>query len=495
MAGSPIDKPFALKDNERSSQLPRVGMFITPVPKSRTAADRQRVVGCELLRQFMRESRYRHLGIVAMKAAIVTFCLGYVSLTWLLSWFVAGVAVIFLRLSIERQYTHDGAFDTMEAQDTFVRKLKPVYALHAGLWGISTLFYFDRLPITNQYACGLIMACVAALPLRSAALVPSLLRLFMNTLFLVILTCLLVATMTSFGNAQGMTTSSGPEWISQHLFVVVPIAQWALLRSVAERVHANQRRQYEFQFDLVTKEEQARALAESKIRFLAAAAHDLRQPVMALSIYADQLLEQPEEHQMLAPRIARASSAVVHLFDSLFDLANLDSGKVILRIEPVPLQELLNDLIHQFESVARSKSISLQVQAVDAVISTDVVRFRRMVGNVVSNAIKYSPPASAVRLVASHAAGALRIDVIDQGIGIPDADRERVFEEFYRVSRHDAETQEGVGLGLSIVARLARLLGCEIRFASVVGEGTQFSFFMAHGEDRQQGPQTSFGVG
>ena len=470
-------------------------MFNTPVPRSRTAADRQRVVGCELLRQFMRESRYRQLGIVGMKAAIVTFCFGYVSVTWLLAWFAAGMAVICLRLSIERQYTHDGAFDTMEAQDTFVRQLKPVYVLHAALWGISTLFYFDRLPTTNQYACGLIMACVAALPLRSAALVPSLLRRFMNTLFLVIITCLLIATLTSLGKGHGFAASRGPQWISHYLFVVVPIFQWALLRSVAERVHANQRRQYEIQFDLVTKEEQASALAESKIRFLAAAAHDLRQPVMALALYADQLLEQPEEHQMLAPRIARASGAVVHLFDSLFDLANLDSGKVVLRIEAVSVHELLNDLLHQFENVARSKSIRLQVHPVDAVISTDVVRFRRMVGNVVSNAIKYSPPASAVRLVASQATGALRIDVIDQGIGIPDADRERVFEEFYRVSRHDAETQEGVGLGLSIVARLARLLGCEIRFASEVGKGTQFSFFMAHDENLHQGPQTSFGVG
>lgn len=470
-------------------------MFNVPFTSSRTDADRQRVVGCELLRQFIRASRYRHSTIVGMKAAIVAFCYGYVDLTWLLAWFAAGIAVIGLRLSIERRYAHDGAFDTLAAQDKFVRMLQPVYALHATLWGISTLFYFDRLPTTNQYACGLILACVAALPLRSAALVPSLLRIFLNVLVLVTVACLMIATMTSFSSGQGFEASAGPEWISHYLFAVVPLFQWALLRSVAERVHANQRRQYEVQFDLVSKEEYARALAESKIRFLAAAAHDLRQPVMALSIYADQLLERPEEHQMLAPRIARASSAVVHLFDSLFDLANLDSGKVSLRIEAVSLRELLNDVLHQFESVARAKSIRLEVEGIDAVISTDVVRFRRMVGNVVSNAIKYSPPATVVRIVASHSAGALRIDVIDQGLGIPEADRERVFEEFYRVSRDDAENHEGVGLGLSIVARLAKLLGCEVSLESAVGKGTRVSFFVNAKEDRHQGPQTSFGVG
>lgn len=470
-------------------------MFSTPLPRLRTACDRERVVACELLAQFMRESRYRHLSIVGMKAGIVIFCFGYVNATWLLVWFSAGIAVIAYRLSVEKRYGHQDELSSLPQQEAFIRALKPVYALHAAIWGISTLFYFDGLPTSNQYACGLIMACVAALPLRSAALVPELLRLFMNILFSTTVACVVVATLTSLVVEHGPAPVTGPAWISHYLFAVVPVFQWWLLRSVGLRVYANQRRQYEVQYDLETKEEQARALAESKTRFIAAAAHDLRQPVMALSIYADQLLEQPAEHVMLAPRIARASNAVVHLFDSLFDLANLDSGQVRLRVEPVPVRELLADLVHQFESVANAKEICLQVHAVNTIIPTDAVRFRRMLANVISNAIKYSAPRTTVRIAATHLEGAVRIEVADQGFGIPEAEQARVFEEFYRVS-HPAHTREdGVGLGLSIVSRLAKLLQCEIDFKSVEGQGTRFSFSIPYREDRHQGPQTSFGVG
>ncbi|RYH70909.1 MAG: HAMP domain-containing histidine kinase [Alcaligenaceae bacterium] len=339
------------------------------------------------------------------------------------------------------------------------------------------------------------MACIAALPLRSAALVPELLRIFMNTLFSITVACVVVGTLTSLVNTHGPSSVSGPAWISHYLFAIVPAFQWWLLRTVGLRVYANQRRQYEVQYDLESKEEQARALAESKIRFIAAAAHDLRQPVMALAIYADQLLQHPAEHVMLAPRIARASNAVVHLFDSLFDLANLDSGKVRLRIESVSVRDLLTELAHQFESVANAKAICLQVQYIDAIISTDAVRFRRMLANVISNAIKYSSSQTTVRIMATHFEDALRIEVADQGFGIPAAEQARVFEEFYRVSHPDHTREDGVGLGLSIVFRLAKLLQCEIDFKSVEGQGTQISFSVPYREDQQQGPQTSYGVG
>lgn len=470
-------------------------MFSTPLPRLRTACDRERVVGCELLAQFMRESRYRHLAIAVMKAGIVIFCFAYVNGSWLLVWFAAGIGTIAYRLSVEKHYVRLNAFCSVQEQEEFIRALKPVYALHGAIWGVSTLFYFDGLPTSNQYACGLIMACIAALPLRSAALVPELLRLFMNILFSVTAACVVVATMTSLINANGTAPVTGPAWISHYLFAIVPVFQWWLLRSVGLRVYANQRRQYEVQYDLESKEEQARALAESKTRFIAAAAHDLRQPVMALSIYADQLLERPAEHVMLAPRIAKASNAVVHLFDSLFDLANLDSGKVHLRIEPVSVRELLAELVHQFESTANSKAICLKVHHVDAVISTDAVRFRRMLANVISNAIKYSAPQTTVRIMATHVEDALRIEVADQGFGIPQAEQARVFEEFYRVSHPNHTAEDGVGLGLSIVSRLAKLLQCEIEFQSVEGKGTRISFSMQYREDRHQGPQTSFGVG
>ena len=125
---------------------------------------------------------------------------------------------------------------------------------------------------------------------------------------------------------------------------------------------------------------------------MTAAAHDLRQPTTALAIYAGQLLDHPEDHLALAPRIAKASNAVNHLFNSLFDMATLDSGKVAPHIGPVRVRHLLDDLRDQFDATARAKSIVLKVRCDDVIVETDPVQLRRMVGNVICNAIKYSPP-------------------------------------------------------------------------------------------------------
>ncbi|MEJ7687394.1 MAG: HAMP domain-containing sensor histidine kinase [Variovorax sp.] len=226
---------------------------------------------------------------------------------------------------------------------------------------------------------------------------------------------------------------------------------------------------------MALKEQEARSAVATKDRFLAAASHDMRQPVMALSLYAEHLVAYPEMHLELAPKIATASLAVKHLFESLFDLANLDSGKVVLHVQPVNVAEVLIGLVVQFGPLAAAKNIELRVRGADATVQTDSVRLQRMIGNVLGNAIKYSPSGTKILLAVRAHAGRVRVEVWDQGYGIPQGDMDKVFQEFYRVDRADTPSIDGIGLGLSIVSRLSRVLNTQIAINSVVGRGTRFS--------------------
>ena len=456
--GGRTDRPLALDAAQRS--------------------DRERTVQIQLLRHFMRESRYRQIVIGAIKVAIVVICWSHVDLAPMLAWFGAGVLSIVLRMRIERRFDQPGAFDSVEARAAFVGAMKPIYALHATIWGSSVLLFANRLPALDQFGCGLLVASVAALALRGAATVPPLMRIYMDTLFVVVVSCLAATSFTTLPGELRATAVPDPEGFSRALLLAILVFHWWLLRSFGMHIHSNQRGQYELQYDLVQKEHEARNLADARIRFLAAAAHDLRQPTTALSIYADQLLACPEDHLALAPRIARASNAVHHLFNSLFDMATLLSGKVALHVEQVPLRHLLDDLRVQFEATARAKSIVLRVQCEDAIVQTDPVQLRRMVGNVICNAIKYSPRGTEIRVVALASATGVRIEVADQGFGISDADRGKVFDEFYRVARPEHPAEDGIGLGLSIVSRLAHLLDCRLELQSVVGKGTRVTFVL-----------------
>ena len=268
-----------------------------------------------------------------------------------------------------------------------------------------------------------------------------------------------------------------------YLLLGISVFYWWLLGHYGLGIHQNQTEQFGLQYDVQQKAREARAAVETKDRFLAAAAHDMRQPVMALSLYAEHLLAYPEMQPELAPKIAAASLAVKHMFESLFDLANLDSGQVILQVEKVRTAEVLDSLVVHFGPLAAAKGIELRVRGVAAVIRSDSVRLQRMIGNVLGNAIKYSPPGRRILLVARPHGDGVRVQVWDQGLGIPAGDIDRIFQEFYRVDRADAPTVDGMGLGLSIVARLSKVLNARIHVRSTVGRGTCFTIDLGDVDD------------
>jgi signal transduction histidine kinase len=242
-------------------------------------------------------------------------------------------------------------------------------------------------------------------------------------------------------------------------------------------LNALQRRGYELQYDnehliasLRDQTDTAKQAVTVKNNLLANAAHDLRQPVHALAFYADWLRNEPDVAAEVVPKILLATDSVNTLFNSLFDFAKLEAGAVQPQFTAVPVCEIVADLMLQFGPAAQSKGLELRQHLTRAYVWTDPVLVRRIVGNLVANAVRYTEHGSV--LIATRLRGnKMSIEVWDTGIGIAPEHQDQVFKEFYKASAH-AGTEDGFGLGLAIVRRLSDVLGHAVHMRTQVGRGT-----------------------
>ncbi|MBK7744705.1 MAG: hybrid sensor histidine kinase/response regulator [Betaproteobacteria bacterium] len=229
----------------------------------------------------------------------------------------------------------------------------------------------------------------------------------------------------------------------------------------------------------------ARTAAENanraKSQFLAAASHDLRQPLHALGLFAAALALRLRDADLrpLVGSINASVEALERLFAQLLDLSRLEAGALQAVVTPLPLAPLLERLAADFGPQAEASRLRLRIRATPLWVASDPVLLERMLRNLVSNALRYTH-AGGVLVGARRRGGAVRIDVVDTGVGIAPGDRERVFGDFVQVSaapRHHAGGR-GMGLGLAIVRRLADLLDHRLELASATGRGSRFSILL-----------------
>ena len=237
---------------------------------------------------------------------------------------------------------------------------------------------------------------------------------------------------------------------------------------------------------LNTELEQAKAEADeanvSKTRFVAAASHDILQPLNAARLYVTSLIERQRsgEDAGLVQNIDASLEAVEEIFAALLDISRLDTGAMKPEITDFRIDELLQRLDVEFAPLAREKGLSLRFMPCSLTVRSDRRLLRRLLQNLVSNAIKYTTSGN-VLIGCRRRGNKLRIDVYDTGIGIPHSKRRAVFKEFHRLDQ-GARVARGVGLGLSIVERIARVLDCEVALKSVVGSGSRFSVEVPRGK-------------
>jgi branched-chain amino acid transport system permease protein len=237
---------------------------------------------------------------------------------------------------------------------------------------------------------------------------------------------------------------------------------------------------------LLTRLHAARAEAEAanaaKTKFLAAASHDLRQPMQALSMYASVLEERVGDADVL--RVVRGVQLSVrtleHLFDGVLDISKIESGVIKPTVVGFALMPLIERVIEAELPIAALKKLELRVVRTSACVRSDPALLERMLKNLVTNAIRYTQRGKIVVGCRRLGDARLRLEVADSGVGIPAQEQKRIFDEYYQL---EGASAQGLGLGLPIVKSLGELLGHPVTVRSAVGRGSVFSIELERCED------------
>jgi len=244
--------------------------------------------------------------------------------------------------------------------------------------------------------------------------------------------------------------------------VVISFADITERRRIAEQLGAAKR--------------QAELASAAKSRFLAAASHDLRQPLQTLALLQGLLakLVEGERAQKLVTRLDETLSAMSGMLNTLLDINQIEAGIVQAEIASFPINDLLSRMRDEFTYHANANRLALRVVPCSLSVRSDSRLLEQMIRNLLSNALKYTKRGKVLLGCRRHE-GMLSIEVWDTGIGIRNEELQEIFEEFHQVDNAARERSRGLGLGLSIVQRLGNLLGHRIRVRSQPGKGSVFA--------------------
>jgi len=387
------------------------------------------------------------------------------------TWSVAAVLAQLARQALR------AAFYRSERDDRELARWARLYAMNAALigcvWGASFfLFAHPDRPITVALTlCCLYSIASGSTPSHAyypaslyALVVPVfgavLIRLLETAQFGYILlglaSTLYALTMIAFCRAQARTIEDGFRMRFENQALVEALT--------AEKAEAEDARR------------KAELASLSKSQFLAAASHDLRQPLYALSLFTASLdtLKLDDEACRVVRNIQDSVNVMESLFTGLLDLSKLEAGVVRPRPGPVSVDALFDRLSQYFRPVAVERGLDLRFRCDGEWVASDEALIEQVLANLVSNALRCTA-AGGVLVAARRRGGAVRLEVWDTGIGIGETDRQRIFDEFVQLGNPERDRRKGLGLGLSIARRSAALVAGEITLASTPGRGSCFS--------------------
>jgi signal transduction histidine kinase len=416
------------------------------------------------------------LGSAALSLPVVVFLLaGEVATVPLLVW--AGVMVLLLIYRYRLVTIYRVRFDSYEGpqRHMFIEQYRWTWGAAGFCWGLASLLAYLQASIASQFVCGLMVLGHGLMSLTSFGPFRPAFRLYVHGLILSVVLGILF-------NAAMQYPMMG-YWKQSAVMLFLLLIFWRLMLVSGDRMYGVYRTSFELQFsnqeliDSLTQQTKAslRAVA-AKNRFLASAAHDLRQPVHALSLYADWLVNEPEMAKDIAPRMLQSTRAINDLFDSLFDLTRIDAGNYKVHLQTVDVPRLFEELVTQFAPVAAGKSLELRIRSKQRSIWADPVVLRRILGNLLSNALKHTSKGG-VLMGLRQREGTLVFEVWDTGVGIAHEHQMAIFQEFFRVSQHQG-TEDSLGLGLTIVSKLSTLMGYQLAVSSQEGRGSVFRIML-----------------
>jgi len=446
---------------------------------------------------------------VQTPATLIGYVLGAGVITWLfwalapsaqmLGWLGALAVLWFLRLAHYLRFLRNPRVGDATLLK-WRRSWRVLVLLQGSLWGVAGWMFWGLGTPYQRLALILVVYsyCVSSVQLLATqpriflgfitlVFAPAIVRIASDTsqpghvqlaVIATILFCSTVLMVRTYGNALGLAIS---------------------LKARTDELAARLRQEMTTTEEARKAAEEARRAAEAasqaKTQFFAAASHDLRQPLHAMGLFAEALRQKSRDPEVssLVNSINESVDALEGLFGELLDITRIDTGGVDVHPAPVRMRDLFARLRLHFEPIAFEKGLMLSFHGEQHVAQADPVLIERVLRNLVSNAIRYTDDGGVIvscRLRSgapvketgkeSGAEGGSRLllQVWDSGIGIPEAALPRIFDEFYQVQNNkplEAHHRKGLGLGLSIVKRLAGLMGSPISVRSRTGHGTVFS--------------------
>src|SRR5258706_2507393 len=227
---------------------------------------------------------------------------------------------------------------------------------------------------------------------------------------------------------------------------------------------------------------EAEAANLAKTKFLAAASHDLRQPMQALSMYASIWEERSPDTNVrrVVTGVQLSVKTLERLFDSLLDISKIESGVIKPGVLGFTLMPLIEQVVEAERPIAEQKGLALRMVRTSANVRSDPALLERMLKNLLTNAIRYTDRGRIVVGCRRLGGGRLRIEIVDSGVGIPTEEQDRIFNEYYQL---EGASGQGLGLGLPIVKSLGDLLGHRVAVKSVRGRGSVFSIELEQADE------------
>ncbi|MEX1032714.1 MAG: ATP-binding protein [Cellvibrionaceae bacterium] len=238
----------------------------------------------------------------------------------------------------------------------------------------------------------------------------------------------------------------------------------------------------ELKADVEQQKDNAEKANLAKSKFLAAASHDLRQPLYAMALFTTLLQEKIKgsSTESIVNSLAQSLGSLERLLDALLDVSKLDAGSVEPHFGHVDIQPLLNSLGREFKRLAEEKGLALEVEVHKSLVYTDPVLLELVLRNLINNAVRYTDSGK-ITVTAASNSNELEILVKDTGMGIAPEAQETIFDEFVQLHNPQRNRSKGLGLGLSIVRRITRLLDGRLELHSEPGVGSKFSLFLPPG--------------
>jgi|GEM_PF-1764458 len=226
---------------------------------------------------------------------------------------------------------------------------------------------------------------------------------------------------------------------------------------------------------LAAARDEAEAASHSKTRFLAAASHDLRQPLQALMMFIDafDMEAMDAENTRIKERVESSLEALKRLLDTLLDISRLDAGLILADMRPVALRPIMERLADELTPMAEEKGLAIGVVTTERAVMADPTLLETLLRNLITNAVRYTDEGR-ILIGCRHGEQTVKVGVWDTGQGIEEADLGKIFEDFHQVGNRGRDRRKGLGLGLSIVRRMADLMGMEVTVRSVPGKGSAF---------------------